>query len=359
MPRSNIINDTICVLSIVWDNNDLGVEPLAQELLQVFKDVYGAEPTFYKIQSNVANPPWQFIKFTEKWVMENAEDSTLLVFAYSGHAEASQSGFDTSWMGKDPSANPGVPQVSWNSLRDKVNASPSDALFVLDCCNASSASLQSYKLKPKGNQFLCACSLESIASGNLAQSFTRRFIDLLKRYRRTAMSVNGLHSIMWSEAGDPATYLEYTPNVFGCGGDGNSIVLRPGVNDPADVQELKQRKAACAGKVVVTVSLKGRSALPDEPGFKQWILSKLPPDVSDIKVEAIFDAESTVILATIPYSAWDILQFDDKITFVAVVKSNNLLLNDAWKEDRALAVRPRPGRDENQPFGESSRKPLR
>ena len=205
---------------------------------------------------------------------------------------------------------------------------------------------------------MCASAIDSVASSVLSESFARRFIDLLKRYQGTPMSVTALHSKMWFEAGEPSTYLETNPVHFGAGSTGHSIVLQPLKKEPKDLQKLKQESAASVGKVLVTVSLKGRATLPDEPAFEKWLLTMIPPNLRDIKVQAVFDSDSILILATIPIAAWDMLREDGTITYCSVVKSDNLLLAFAaatgQAQERDLAERFRPRGKENQPFGGSS-----
>ena len=43
--------------------------------------------------------------------------------------------------------------------------------------------------------------------------------------------------------------------------------------EPKELQRLKQESPASVGKVLVTVSLKGRATLPDERASKQWLLT--------------------------------------------------------------------------------------
>lgn len=92
--------DKICVLSMTWSNDDKGIEPLAHELLHVFKDIYGYSVTHYRIQANPpsGNVAFEFNKKISTFIFNNAAKRTLLIFVYSGHAVAFQSDFDTNWM---------------------------------------------------------------------------------------------------------------------------------------------------------------------------------------------------------------------------------------------------------------------
>jgi hypothetical protein len=84
----------------------------------------------------------------------------------------------------DNRAHVKVPRIDWRVLRDVTDGALGDALHILDCCGAASAAMRT-----NGNEYMCASAVDSIASSNLDQSFTRHFIDLLKRYQSTPMSV--------------------------------------------------------------------------------------------------------------------------------------------------------------------------
>ncbi|KAK3166699.1 hypothetical protein OEA41_009824 [Lepraria neglecta] len=249
------------------------------------------------------------------------------MYVYSGHGVGGPGVFDTFWLGDDrPSVN--APRIDWQVLRNMADAAPGDTLYILDCRGAASAALRA-----NGNENMCASAIDSVASSILSESFTRRFIDLLKRYQHTPMSVAALHSEMWFEAGEPSTYLETNPVHFGASSTGHSIFLQPLKKEPKDLQKLKQESAASVGKVLVT--------LPDEPAFEKWLLTMIPPNLRDIRVQAVFDSDSMLILVTIPIVAWDMLKEDGTICLLQA-------------QERGLPERVRPRGKENQPFGGSS-----
>lgn len=73
---------------------------------------------------------WDFLRRSQKLVADKADDRTLLIFAYSGYAEATRTTFETECIGKDHGARPCILRVLWDSLRDTANTSPSDILFI-------------------------------------------------------------------------------------------------------------------------------------------------------------------------------------------------------------------------------------
>lgn len=73
---------------------------------------------------------WDCLKRSQKLVADKADDRTLLIFAYSGYAEATRTSFDTECLGKGPGAHPCMLRVLWNSLHDTANTSPSEILFI-------------------------------------------------------------------------------------------------------------------------------------------------------------------------------------------------------------------------------------
>ena len=350
--------DNVQVLSMIWDNDDRGVKDLASEFETSLRRVYGFAIQHYDIES-FGNVAWKFNKKVTQFVTNHAGERNLLIFIYSGHAEAHNDGRDSDWMGRKPQGSINKPRISWDLLRDFANQSPSDVLYILDCCNASAASLDNHRLRKHGNQFLCASGFESTASSNLDKSFTRRLNDVILRHRNTPMSVTSLHDIVWSEALDQATFLAHTPHTFGCGRDGSSIVLEPLATESRELQALRQNTAASHGKVLITVSLEGKTVMPDKATFIKWLTTHVPTNIQNVKVQALFDSHSTVVLATIPFAAWDALQTDPLVEFVAVVESDNLLLPETWKDPGVLSIPLRPKGDENQPFAGPSQKPLR
>ena len=84
----------------------------------------------------------------------------------------------------------------------------------------------------------------------------------------------------------------------------------------------------------------------------------ISPNLRDIEVQAVFDSDPSLILATIPIAAWHMLKEDGTIAYCGVVKSDNLLLAFAaalaQAQERGLVERFWPRGRENLPCGGNS-----
>lgn len=82
------------------------------------------------------------------------------------------------------------------------------------------------------------------------------------------------------------------------------------------------------GKVLVHVSLRGKTSTPDIEDWKRWLSNAIQEAVSDVEMEPVFDSclSSSLCLVTLPIVAvWDMLKGNEAFQFVAFVDSNHLL----------------------------------
>jgi hypothetical protein len=80
-----------------------------------------------------------------------------------------------------------------------------------------------------------------------------------------------------------------------------------------DLQDIKKRNIKSRGRVLISVRLQGKVTLPDMEEWKKWLAEGIPTDVSEIKLQAVFDSSFTVCLMTVPIEVWDIMADDDAI----------------------------------------------
>jgi hypothetical protein len=76
--------DKVSVLALHWFNDDLNVVPLEQELLDVFKNIYGFDVESYTIPK--AKPMIYLNSKLANWIVEYNDKRTLRICVYSGHA---------------------------------------------------------------------------------------------------------------------------------------------------------------------------------------------------------------------------------------------------------------------------------
>jgi hypothetical protein len=76
--------DKVSVLALHWFNDDLSLVPLEQELLDVFKNIYGFDVESYTIPK-IKSMIYLNSKLAN-WTVEYNDKRTLRICVYSGHA---------------------------------------------------------------------------------------------------------------------------------------------------------------------------------------------------------------------------------------------------------------------------------
>ena len=87
----------VSVLSILWENDNIGVLPTSQELMSVLEKTFKFDTKTYSIK--IKGPDGHaltsqivtrnFLAFLNTWRQENEGGHNLLILYYSGHAETS------------------------------------------------------------------------------------------------------------------------------------------------------------------------------------------------------------------------------------------------------------------------------
>lgn len=230
--------------------------------------------------------------------------------------------------------------LDWNQdSRAIVDSSGQDTLYLFDCCYATTTVIDG-----KESEYLVAASMENIASIHLHISFTRRLIDILVDADGAALNIVTIHALMVKGMTAAGTAMDYTPVHVGANSK-PSIVLKRLAGDPSrDAQYHRRLNTSSAGKVLVSLSLEGYGSVPNAMEFQKWLLTNVPANLASVKVEAVFDKDSQLILLTLPIEVWDCLDIKAGFKFVDYVKSHNLLL-----EPPGLSERPRQRGGENSP----------
>ena len=91
--------DKVALLSLTWDNDDLGIKDLENDLIKVFRKSFNFTVEQYSIPNKPksSNLVTEFqdalFDFRRKW----AGDKSLLIFYYSGHAITDPTGQESIW----------------------------------------------------------------------------------------------------------------------------------------------------------------------------------------------------------------------------------------------------------------------
>ncbi len=193
-----------------------------------------------------------------------------------------------------------------------------DKLYIFDCCFAATGAVQHQE-----TEYLAASAMELDATQHQQNCLTHRLTELLKRFKGTPTTLAFYHSHLLAEMDHPMHRLDRTP-VYVPSFSRPAIVLETMPQGGSALRDLQTFNISPA-KVLVTITLQGRATTPNVQEFERFLLSHVPGDVANIKVEAAFESESQVFLVTMPAAVWALLRDDENINFVAHVKSNNIL----------------------------------
>lgn len=227
----------------------------------------------------------------------------------------------------------GNSRIDWHSIRSVVMAAPGDKLAIFDCCfAATSASGHAGEC-----EYLAASAMELQATTNLVYCLTNRLVELLRWLNGAAITLATVHSYLVSEMHLQEHYLENTP-VYIPRLEQPSILLAPITSTPPAVKELQTHNGPSA-RVIVSINLKGDALIPDVNQFEKYLLTHIPSNVADIKVEGGFRATSQLLLISMPVSVWTLLSENQDMAFVGHVRSRNMLLGATTQS--TLVQRPK------------------
>ena len=212
-----------------------------------------------------------------------------------------------------------------------------DTLVIMDTCFSAAVAMG-----PGNVEYLAASASESQATASVANSFTRRFIDLLKSIDTPDITVAQIHSKLVKGANEPNSKLYHTP-VHVATTERPSITLRPTHKIPREVATLNSTGEFADRKVLVSILLEGKTSIPEVEEWKRWLTSTIPNRIADIKVEAVFESHSSLCLMTMPLAVWDMLKQSEAYGFVAYVESHNILLSQPSQPSSSNVLGGRAG----------------
>lgn len=246
----------------------------------------------------------------------------------------------------------------WSAIQTLLERSISDALILLDCCaGAASATF------PNGNSItetISASSWDAIAPDPGRYSFTNALIEVLSEWSNRTFSAAMLHAEILArlkhprpimingkhfEARSTPVHFMMTSNHKAPSIEFSKIIpesrLPPSppsdlpapildappapVNDVPIGGEEKELAGPTIDEPHVMISL----ALEDDQrldlnAWEEW-LRNFPALAKHVKVQGVFRSHSTLLLLSLPVMVWDLLPEDPACSFVAFIRSNNLL----------------------------------
>ena len=266
------------------------------------------------------------------------------------------------------------PTVQWVGIQNMLEQAASDVLILLDCCAAATASAE---LGSGVTEVIAACGFETSAPGVCEHSFTRSLIEEL-RYccKRSPLSAAILQMKVLSrmkywkpktveiEAGELVLYeRRKTPvhTILTNEGKPRSIVLSPIESFPFlspevsasltlspssdssshDVEMEDSSNDSTTTSIPSSVSSPGNGpeqscptvliavALAEDQRLQvdTWVewLRDIPAIAKYARVEGIYESNSTLMLLSLPVSIWDMIPNNPAVSFIAFIKSQDLL----------------------------------
>ena len=296
------------------------------------------------------------------------------------------------------------PTVQWFAHQTTLVASESDVLILLDCCAAASSVVGT------GHgitEVIAACGYETEAPGVGQHSFTRSLIDELKFWDQAPLlSAAMLHHKVLSalkywkprydrrvvQGGFPPREKRRTPVYILLSNETNkrSIELAPIVpetqgtlstepvsdssrtasNSSSDpFEDLQSSSAASSAslssvwpdpefkspKVLISVALEDDQKL--DPGrWTEWI-TDIPAVMKSVKIEGVYQSDSTLVIASLPVAVWNLLPESSAISFIAFVRSHNLIERSTIKPVEVAVTSTNPSHTVSPAFKSSQANP--
>lgn len=252
----------------------------------------------------------------------------------------------------------------WSAIQTLLERTPSDVLILLDCCaGAASATF------PSGQSItetISASSWDAIAPNPGRYSFTNALIEVLQEWRHRVFSAAMLHAEILARLKHPRPVLingkhfesRSTPVHFMMTSNHKAPSIEIGRLVPESRRSLSpyQQHHLVSSPRQDDWGVSSRSTYPslpslsvpmtsepneDEPhvmislaleedqrldlnAWEQW-LAGFPAIAKYVKVQGVFKSHSTLLLLSLPIMVWDLLPDDPACSFIAFIRSNNLL----------------------------------
>ena len=261
------------------------------------------------------------------------------------------------FLGKSPVADrvhshcqPHSPSLNWSSLQTLLETAVPHVLIILDCCFAANAARDTTEGTTK--EILAACSRESPTHGVGQRSFTSALIEEMQAFDgrpfTTAMLHSRLVTMRWRLAFTPiyALLSERGGNsVTICPFSDGGASARPESDCLAELEATEnsqdgqtsisldtssssptRQKQTLDTRVLLTVSVV-QDTLHDVSHWVSWLTTAAPWDVTkvDVQVHSVFKSYSTLVVVSVPTTAWDRLPERPAYRFIGFIRSGDQL----------------------------------
>ncbi|KPM36249.1 hypothetical protein AK830_g10329 [Neonectria ditissima] len=349
--RSSQRYSKVQALLLHWNSDDLFVIPELEDLEKCLSEDYGFNTDIFGIPSE--NPHLELMLRIGQLIKDHESTDTLFLVYYGGHARIDESRQSTWCATRDASS----PWLQWSAIQTLLERSMSDVLILLDCCaGAASATF------PTGNSItetISASSWDAIAPDPGRYSFTNALIEVLQEWRVRAFSAAMLHAEVlarlkhprpitingkYFEARSTPVHFMMTANHKAPSIEVSRICLDdhppspelvPVPTMPHETGRAPDPSTAARNDhmftdpnedtphVMISLALEDDQRL-DINAWEQW-LSAFPAMAKYVKVQGVFKSHSTMLLVSMPVTIWDMLPEDHATSFVAFIRSNNLM----------------------------------
>ncbi|KAG8668804.1 hypothetical protein FPOAC2_08109 [Fusarium poae] len=349
--KSSARYNNVQVLLLHWNSDDLFVIPELEDLEKCLSEDYGFNTDIFAIPSE--NAHLELMMRIGQLIRDHESQDTLFVVYYGGHARIDESRQSTWCATREANS----PWLQWSAIQTLLERSLSDVLILLDCCaGAASATF------PSGasiTETISASSWDAIAPDPGRYSFTNALIEVLQEWRLRAFSAAMLHAEVLARLKHPrpitinGKYFEArsTPVHFMMTSNHKAPSIEmsrmsrsdnlpsPQLTPMPEIVHETGRAADSAPisrndhmftepnedtpHVMISLALEDDQRL-DINAWEQW-LGAFPAMAKYVKVQGVFKSHSTMLLVSMPVSIWDLLPEDHATTFVAFIRSNNLM----------------------------------
>ncbi|KAL8723582.1 MAG: hypothetical protein Q9225_000124 [Loekoesia sp. 1 TL-2023] len=353
----------VYVLLISWEDDDLGVVTEIDELEVLLRHMYQYRTDQWRIPSAKSH------NALARRIIQSLDDfessDKLFILYYGGHGYMNEDR-QCVWLCNQ---KPGAATVQWSSIQTNLEEADSDVLILLDCCAAASSAGGS------GNgitEVIAACGFEDYAPGVGEHSFTRSLIEELRYYgqRPGPISTAFLHNKVLARAKKSwnpryvtggtqerrktpihihladrskqrcielmplphspelrdllSQSLSNTQSMAQSTSPSEELDMsNPTGSSQTSLSEVWPDSEHTSPKVLISVALEEDQFLRTED-LLDWLRS-FPALAKCVRIESVYKSDSTLLLLSLPVAIWDMVPNDPAISFVAFVKSHNLL----------------------------------
>ncbi|PHH62949.1 hypothetical protein CDD81_6582 [Ophiocordyceps australis] len=361
------------VLLLHWESDDLFVFPEVDDLRKCFNDEYGFETDMFIIP--IESSHLELMMRLGQLVKEHESEDTLFIIYYGGHARIDESRQST-WCANRKLDSP---WLQWSAIQTLLERSKSDVLILLDCC--AGAASATFAHGNSTTETISASSWDAIAPEPGPFSFTNVLIEVFHEWRLRIFSAAMLHAEVLARLKHPRpTQRDGTSRenrstpvhvMMTANHKAPSIELsrmcRPSepnwmprdrsravsMDDAADALQTNSGltiPTETTPHVMISLALEDDQRL-DIRAWEQWLVA-FPAMAKHVQVQGVFQSYSTLLLVSMPVTIWDLLPDDNAISFVAFIRSNNLV-TPRWQPDSVQIPVPARQSEHDTPRGDS------